>query len=158
MAGSMRYANVESVPQQWQESVRKQLATPRAGKARMDREHQEQVVFFNRIRTLALNDKRYALAVRRTHAIPNGGARSKRAAGRLKAEGVTPGVSDVHCALPCAMFHGLYIEMKSMTGSPSREQRAWLAECVDLGYSAAVCRGAAEAFAVWKAYVDGTLQ
>ena len=118
---------------------------------------EQEVVFFNRIRTLALNDPRYALAVSRTFAIPNGGGRSKRTAGRLKAEGVKPGVPDVALSMPSLTFHGLFIEMKSLTGQPSREQREFIAQSIQLGYCAAVARGAGEAFALWKAYVDGTL-
>lgn len=128
-------------------------AVPR--KPRRDCEHNEQVVFFNRIRTLALNDSRYAAAARRTFAIPNGGGRSKREAGRLKAEGVTSGVSDIFCSVARGGQHGLYIEMKSMTGFASREQREWIADSIAEGYAAATCRGAAAAFALWLDYVNG---
>jgi hypothetical protein len=134
------------------------LTRPRpARRPRADHEHTEQVVFFNRVRTLAMNDKRYARAARRTHAIPNGGGRSKAEAGRLKAEGVTAGISDIFCALPVGPWHGLYVEMKSQTGTASSEQRAWLDESTELGYIAVCCRGADEAMTVWRAYVDGGL-
>lgn len=157
----LRFPNVDVLPAQFQEQARQQLtppARPRApGGPRRDSEHNEQVVFFNRIRTLAMNDARFELAARRTHAIPNGGGRSKREAGRLKAEGVTPGVSDIFLALPAGIFHGLYIEMKSLTGYASREQREWIADSVQLGYAGTVCRGAGEAFQIWKSYVEGSL-
>lgn len=130
---------------------------PKPKKRRNDEEHQEQVVFINRIRTLAMNDVRYALGAARTFAIPNGGHRSKREAGRLKAEGVLAGVSDIFAAVASGTYRGLFIEMKSLTGFPSREQKAWLAESIDEGYAAACCRGADEAFKVWKAYMEGTL-
>lgn len=157
----LRFSSLDVLPAHLQDQARQQLLPPRGArsprKPRRDEEHTEQVVFFNRIRTLALNDPRFELAARRTHAIPNGGGRSKREAGRLKAEGVTPGVSDIFVALPAGVFHGLYIEMKSLTGSPSREQRAWLSDSVELGYAGTVCRGADEAFTVWLAYVEGAL-
>lgn len=121
---------------------------------RRDEEHNEQVTFFNRIRALAENDKRFAAAADRTFAIPNGGGRSKREAGRLKAEGIRPGVSDILCAVPSGTLHGLFIEMKSLTGDPSREQREWLSDCGGHGYAAACCRGANEAMRVWKFYVE----
>lgn len=130
---------------------------PSAPKRRPSRdlEHNEQVVFFNRIRTLALNNPTYAVAASRTFAIPNGGGRSKREAGRLKAEGVKAGVSDIFCSVARGGMHGLYIEMKSLTGSPSREQTAWINESREQGYCAEVCKGADAAFAIWKAYIDG---
>jgi len=121
---------------------------------RGDEEHHEQVDFISRIKQLAEADPRYALAVRRTFAIPNGGKRSKREAGRLKAEGVKAGVSDIECSLPTRRYVGLFIEMKSLTGSASDEQRKWINESRDLGYCAEVCRGAVAAFRVWKDYVD----
>lgn len=126
----------------------------RQRKPSRDLEHNEQVVFFNRIRALAMNDPAYAVPASRTFAIPNGGGRSKREAGRLKAEGVKAGVSDIFCSVARGGLHGLYIEMKSPTGSPSREQTAWVNESIDEGYAGAVCRGADLAFEVWKNYVD----
>lgn len=158
---ALRFPSVDVLPRGMQEQARRQLAprgTPEPGrKPRRDDEHNEQVVFFNRIRTLAMNDSRYEQAVRRTFAIPNGGGRSKREAGRLKAEGVRPGVSDVFCALPVPGRCGLWIEMKSLTGRPSREQVDWLTEGDKLGYEGAVCHGSGEAFFTWKQYVDKTL-
>lgn len=159
---TIRLPSVDVLPIAMQEQARRQLQprraatepAPRPRRPRRDEEHNEQVVFFNRIRTLALNDARYAAAVDRTYAIPNGGDRSKRAAGRLKAEGVRAGVADVFVSLPSGTAHGLYIEMKSMTGKPSREQQAWLGESARLGYAAACCRGATEAMRVWRTYVD----
>ena len=45
------------------------------------------------------------------HAIPNGGSRNKFEAGRMKGEGVKPGVYDL--CLPCARkgYHGFYLEI-----------------------------------------------
>lgn len=131
-------------------------------KPRRDEEHNEQVVFFNRIRCLALNDERYRVAADRTYAIPNGGGRSKREAGRLKAEGVRAGVADVFVSYPASSMrnsggwdlHGLYIEMKSKTGPVSREQKAWIDQSLELGYAARVCRGADEAVEAWCKYVE----
>lgn len=120
---------------------------------RRDEEHEQQVVFFNRLAALAVNAPRYALAVRRTHAIPNGGGRTKREAGRLKAEGVKKGVPDIFTAVPVNGAHGLYIEMKSTGGRVSEEQAAWIADALELGYAAVVCRSATEAMAAWLAYM-----
>lgn len=170
MAGSraLRYASVATVPIEWQAKVKDAvesqtkigpvvIAGPKVKKHARDPEHQEQVVLINRLRCLAINDPRYALAFDRTFAVPNGGGRSKREAGRLKAEGVKPGVSDLVCLLPVGECHGLVIEMKSLTGFASREQKDFIEKSRALGYVAEVCRGADAAFKVWKAYVDGTL-
>lgn len=151
---ALRFASISEVPGPWRAVAHAQRA--RAPKPRRDEEHNEQVVFFNRVMALAANAGAvYAVAARRTFAIPNGGARSKREAGRLKAEGVRAGVSDVFCALPRGGWSGLFIEMKSSTGTASKEQRQWLEESNSVGYLGVVCRGADEAFTVWKAYVSG---
>jgi hypothetical protein len=44
-------------------------------------------------------------------AIPNGGLRSKATAGRLKAQGVRPGMPDLYCLSPLRQF-GFWIELK----------------------------------------------
>lgn len=165
MNRSLRYASEGCMPAQ----MRTLLDAQRAGErfyskkeaprqARKDSEHTEQVEFFARIRALAAADARFADAHARTYAIPNGGARSKRTAGRLKAEGVRPGIPDVFLSLPVGGQHGLYIEMKSLTGSPSREQREWLAASIRLGYAAACCRGADQALMVWRRYVEASFE
>lgn len=164
MGHALRYRDESELP----ESIRKRLqkrfgekkpaaiATPRARKPRRDIEHTEQVVFFNRIRALAANDPtRYGMAAKRTVAIPNGGGRSRAEAGRLKAEGVTKGVSDIFVAWPHEGWCGMFIEMKAPDGRVSEEQSQWLFDSVGLGYRAFVCYGADEATNVWRAYVDG---
>lgn len=120
-----------------------------------DLEHQEQSSFIAGIRALARADRRYAEAADRTYAIPNGGGRSKAQAGKLKAEGVRPGVSDIFVSLPRGRYHGCYIEMKSEEGYASKEQKSWIADSLRLGYYGAVCRGQRAAFEIWKTYVDG---
>jgi hypothetical protein len=120
-----------------------------------DEEHTQQVLFMARLDDLATRDPDYALAVRRTHAIPNGGGRTRREAGRLKAEGVRAGVPDIFVAIARAKTHGMYIEMKSSTGRVRPEQRAWLEDCKQLKFVGIVCRSADEAFDAWRDYVDG---
>lgn len=46
------------------------------------------------------------------HAVPNGGGRSKAQAGKLKAEGVTPGVWDLSLPVRRGPYDGLIIELK----------------------------------------------
>lgn len=83
-------------------------------------------------------------------AVPNGGARSKATAGKLKAEGVVPGVADLILLVPRLYgghdekgwysTHGLCIEMKTANGRQSPEQKAWQAIVEAQGYRYAVCR------------------
>lgn len=168
MTRALRYASLDDLPpalraRMEQKNVARQVGpsappAPKHSAPRRHVEHESQVVFFNRIRALAINEPRFAQASRRTHAIPNGGGRRKAEAGRLKAEGVTKGVSDIFCSMPQGSFHGLYIEMKAPDGRISSEQEAWLDESRALGYAGAVCWSADEAFDLWRTYNDGCEQ
>lgn len=94
-------------------------------------------------------------------AVPNGGARSKATAGKLKAEGVVPGVADLillvpHLGFPhiiegnadgmvsyvgtADLFCGLCIEMKTPKGRQSPEQKAWQSKVESHCYKYAVVR------------------
>lgn len=95
------------------------------------------------------------------HAIPNGGLRSKAQAGKLKAEGVKPGVPD--CFLPVARmgFHGLYIEMKKPSLKPKRggkggvsdEQELFMRKVEHGDYCCKVCYSWEEATEVLTWYL-----
>lgn len=77
----------------------------------------------------------------RIHAIPNGGARSKATAGRLKAEGVASGVPDLF--VPAWR---LWVEMKrTKGGSLSPEQKDWRDYLQSVGYWVIVGKGAESA-------------
>ena len=77
----------------------------------------------------------------RIMAIPNGGARSQATAGRLKAEGVSPGVPDLF--IPA---WGLWIEMKRAKGGKvSPEQKEWHHYLANCGYRVIVGLGQADA-------------
>jgi hypothetical protein len=84
-------------------------------------------------------------------AIPNGGFRHKATAGKLKAEGVRAGYPDLVLNVPRGKYHGLFIELKSMTGSTSAAQKEWLAKLNAAGNHAVVCKGwiAAREVIVW---------
>lgn len=83
-------------------------------------------------------------------AVPNGGARSKATAGKLKAEGVVPGVADLILLVPQwfttwrgqqgCLYAGLCIEMKTEKGRQSPEQGLWQLKVEQHGYKYAVVR------------------
>lgn len=85
--------------------------------------------------------------LRRAHAIANGGQRDKITAGKLKAEGVKPGVPDIFLPLPTSdrAYCGLYVEMKrpkaegQRAGSTSEDQDGWIAYLRSVGYAVSVC-------------------
>ena len=60
-------------------------------------------------------------------AVPNGGARSKIEAARLKAEGVTAGVTDMILLYPSGYYHSLCIEFKThnRNSRQSEAQKEW---------------------------------
>jgi len=87
------------------------------------------------------------------HAIPNGGWRHKATAGRLKAEGLKPGVPDLCLPVPRGKYAGCYIEMKSRKGRVRQSQRWWLDRLNEQGYLAVVCKGFAQAVDVITEYL-----
>ena len=89
---------------------------------------------------VALDDRqRDALAL--LYAVPNGARTGRRQAGRLKAEGMLAGVPDLFLPFPRAGKPGLYVEMKTATGTLSRDQRAVTAALARLGYGVVVAKG-----------------
>lgn len=88
------------------------------------------------------------------YAIPNGGARHKAVAGKMRAEGVKKGMLDLCLPVARGGFHGLYIEMKRQEGGTvSADQKRWIAELRKQGYSAVVCKGWHAASEVLTAYL-----
>ena len=107
-------------------------------------------------------------------AVPNGGARSKATAGKLKAEGVVAGVSDLILLVPkfivvhaennadgiechvdiSTLTCGLCIEMKTKTGRQSSEQGLWQLKVEQYGYKYAVCRSLDDFIATVEGYLN----
>lgn len=87
--------------------------------------------------------------------IPNGGKRSKAEAARFKTEGVKAGVSDLCLPSPSGKYHGLYVEMKALDGTPEAEQLEFLRFVRSQGYAGFVCYGADEAIKVIEKYIKG---
>lgn len=86
-------------------------------------------------------------------AIPNGGKRSRKVGGELKAEGVRRGVPDYLMPVARGEYVGLAIELKTATGRPSPEQRQWLAHLEAQGWHAVVARGWEQAWDVVRDYM-----
>lgn len=112
-------------------------------------EHAEAVHF---MRLVNLHQGRYP-ALRNLFAVPNGGDRHRIVAAKMKAEGVRPGIPDYVVLFPVEPHHGLAIELKSMTGYASREQKEWIERLRANGYRAEVCRGADQAWRVVCEYL-----
>lgn len=96
-------------------------------------EHQSQAAFF----TWASLQRFPGIEL--LHAIPNGGERHGAVAGKLKAEGVKPGVPDVSWPVVRGGFIGLAIEFKHGDGNPSKEQRDRITALQLEGWCVAVC-------------------
>ncbi len=86
-------------------------------------------------------------------AIPNGGARNKIVAYKLKAEGVLKGVADLFLAYPSGGYHGMFIEMKKKGNYATKEQKELMALYADTGYRCEVCYSLDEFVNVIKEYM-----
>lgn len=87
----------------------------------MKSEHEEQVLFFQKVWVLSCQHPELKEPLRWIHAIPNGGARDIRTAAKLKAEGVKSGIWDIFWPYRSKGYSGLYIEMKRSDHRPKRE-------------------------------------
>jgi hypothetical protein len=94
------------------------------------------------------------------HAIPNGGSRGDDEKSRairgaqLKAEGVKDGVSDIFLPQPVGVYHGLYIEMKTPTGTVRPSQKEFGEFVGRRGYGFAICRSWREACEILQQYLE----
>ena len=90
------------------------------------------------------------------HSIPNGAKVHPATAARLKAEGMTAGVSDLFFAEPRGKYHGLYLEMKRKKGnSMSPKQHEWFAQASVRGYAVACGKGFEKALKLIEDYLAG---
>lgn len=80
------------------------------------------------------------------YSIPNGGYRTPTEAVKLKRTGVSPGVPDLCIPKSKGSYHGLYIELKRVSGGKISDfQREWIDYLKKEGYYAVVCNGFEEA-------------
>lgn len=105
----------------------------RTGKPHADHEHHLQVAC---VRWFRMQYPQHLI-----YAIPNGGQRNAVVAAKLKAEGVTAGIPDLHIPVSRHGYHSLYIEMKNgKAGRLSEHQKECIAQLQFQGHKVAVCR------------------
>lgn len=117
--------------------------------ARVKTEHAEAVALMKLVK---LHEQRHP-ELQLLAAVPNGGDRHPIVAKKMKDEGVRAGYPDYLLDVPRGEFHGLRIELKSLTGSTSREQKRWIERLRTNGYRVEVCKGAEQAWAVLCEYL-----
>lgn len=89
------------------------------------------------------------------YAIPNGGQRNAIVAAKLKAEGVTAGIPDLHIPIARNGYHSLYIEMKNgKQGRLSEHQKHTIQLLQDAGHRVVVCRDMQEFINEVKNYLS----
>lgn len=71
----------------------------------------------------------------------NGGQRHKAVAAKLKASGVKAGYPDLALNMPRGKYSGLFIELKTLTGRTTPQQKEWLTKLSAAGNYAVVCKG-----------------
>lgn len=75
------------------------------------------------------------------YAIPNGGQRNAIVAAKLKEEGATAGIPDMHIPIPKGDYASLYIEMKNgKAGRLSEHQKEMIQRLQAYGNKVVVCR------------------
>lgn len=87
-------------------------------------------------------------------AVPNGGFRNIVTAGRLKATGLKRGVSDMMLPVRRGVWPGLFIELKTIKGVMSEEQKDFANFVRSQGYGFAKCVGWQEAVKMLVRYLD----
>lgn len=128
----------------------RKLQQPKAHRHHREREHLLQVscVRWYRLKHPKLRDNLFA--------VPNGGFRSATTAGKMKAEGVLAGVSDLILLKSNRFYGALLIEMKT-ADKDSRQtdrQREWQRSMEGEGYKYVVCRTLDEFIAEVEDYLS----
>lgn len=111
-------------------------------------EHQEQCA------VIKWFDMQYPKLKGRLAAVPNASKCPVWVGKKMNSEGRRKGYPDLQLLMPSCIYHGLIIEMKTKTGTVSKEQKDWLEWLNSQGYLAEVCKGFDEARTVIKAYVE----
>lgn len=117
-------------------------------------EHQIQASFIQWCNLMA---SRYE-GLDKMFAIPNGGFRLKKTAGKLRAEGTKSGVPDLFLPVSKVGYHGLFIEFKRRKGNLSENQRVYAQYLVDAGYAFYVVRSLEAAIVLIRSYYAEKLE
>lgn len=90
-------------------------------------EHMQQAALFCWANIMIRHYPEWFFMLEFMFAVPNGGKRGIVTAGKLKVEGVKKGVPDTMLPFPSQGYHGLFIEMKTLSGGRvSPEQRKYI--------------------------------
>ena len=135
------------------EQSKKLRQTPK--KRHLESMHQKAFIEWSRLAPLIYRERRDGFIKDYLIAIPNGGARSKVGGAILKAEGVTPGVSDLFFAYPTRTYHGLWIEFKTESDASllTERQHEWLTRMKRLDYQTVVPRNVTQAIDMIEVYL-----
>lgn len=88
------------------------------------------------------------------HHSPNGGSRDVREAAKFKRLGTSPGFPDIWIPLARKSHHGLYIELKRVSGGRlSDHQKYWRDQSLREGYAWYEAKGALECIKIVKDYL-----
>jgi len=113
------------------------------------KEYDDQVEVFNWLRTCTLDGADMAFGTLNGIRLPIGLAVKAKKAGNKQ------GVPDILIDVPRKGFHGLRIELKrEKGGTVSQEQQDWHFRLKQEGYMIVVAKGAREAIAAIKEYLD----
>lgn len=104
-----------------------------------------------------LHEKRYPILKYTMH-VPNGGARSKGEAGKLKAMGVRKGVSDIINPFAQPGGKGFACELKAPGGVATPEQKDFLREASEHDWVRGVCYTLDEFVALIHVYLGVSAQ
>lgn len=88
-----------------------------------------------------------------TLAVPNGGLRSSRSASLMEYEGQKKGAPDMFMMYPRGAYHGLLLEVKTETGTASKEQKAFHKILSEQGYLVVVRKGFDDCWSIITDYI-----
>lgn len=89
--------------------------------------------------------------------IPNERKCSPQEGTRLKRMGVKAGVPDLCLPSPKGKYHGLYIELKTITGKATEPQKWWQSQLTEQGYLSLICYGWQMATDCLTRYLEGEM-
>lgn len=87
-------------------------------------------------------------------AVPNGGKRDAVTARLMREEGVRAGVADLVLLVPRHGYGALCVEMKTLSGHQSEEQKKFERLCAEVGVKYVVCRSFDEFREVVEKYME----